>query len=225
MNPGDTISFHMFDAPAPGGGDAFEVVMDDLTTHQSGLMQASAANGFQNTSMADCSGTPFNFQPEYNTAKANNITPWGARTGSRLSTEFETGHWEACTSLSDPISPNPIDPNDTQPAVQPVPGPYENAGPPDATTPEIGDALCYLAGDTHPGYNGVGTSTPPNRMTGCLDEPVPERRPRLRRDPVLRRGMAHRTHADQPRPVTFVEQFPTSNGSRTRSSSSRPTSR
>ena len=52
MNPGDKITFHMFDAPAPGGGDAFEVVMDDLTTHQSGFMQASAANGFQNTSIS-----------------------------------------------------------------------------------------------------------------------------------------------------------------------------
>ena len=81
MNPGDKISFHMFDAPAPGGGDAFEVVINDLTTHQSGHMQASAANGFKTTSMADCSGTPFNFQPEYNTAKANNITPWARAHG------------------------------------------------------------------------------------------------------------------------------------------------
>src|SRR5580704_1064528 len=38
MNPGDTVTFHMFDAPAPGGGNAFEVVMDDLTTHQSGFI-------------------------------------------------------------------------------------------------------------------------------------------------------------------------------------------
>jgi hypothetical protein len=58
MNPGDTIRLRMFDAPAPGGGDAFEVVMYDLTTHQSGFRQASAANGFQNTSIANCSGTP-----------------------------------------------------------------------------------------------------------------------------------------------------------------------
>jgi len=49
----------MFDAPAPGGSRAFTVVIDDLTQHTSGFMQASAANGFQNTSMATCSGTPF----------------------------------------------------------------------------------------------------------------------------------------------------------------------
>jgi hypothetical protein len=169
MNPGDKVTFHMWDAPLPGGGgNAFEVFMDDLTTHQTGLMQASAANGFMNTSSADCSGTPFNFQPEYNTAKAGNINPWGADQVN-ISTEFETGHWEACTSLSDQLAANPINPNDTSPVYNQCNGPYENAGPPDGNTPEVGEAPCYLAGATHPGYNGVGTSTPPNRMTGCLD--------------------------------------------------------
>ena len=165
MNPGDKISFHMWDAPAPGGGDAFEVVMDDLTTHQSGFMQSSAANGFQTTSSADCSGTPFNFEPEYNTAKAGNIIPWAALQ-TNISTEFETGHWEPCTSLSDPIA-NPLDPNDGSQMYNECNGPYENAGPPDGNTTETGDAICWYAGDTHPGYDGVGTSTQPDRLTGC----------------------------------------------------------
>jgi len=168
MNPGDKITFHMWDAPLPGGGgEAFEVAMDDLTTHQTGFMQASAANGFQTTSMADCSGTPFNFQPEYNTAKAGNINPWGADQVN-ISTEFETGHWEACTSLSDPI-PNPLDPNDGSQVYNGCSGPYENAGPADANTPEVGEAMCFYAGATHPGYNGVGTSTQGDTMTGCQD--------------------------------------------------------
>lgn len=169
MNPGDKITFNMSDAPAPGGGKAFTVTMHDLTTHQSGFMQASAANGFQTTSMADCSGTPFNFQPEFNTAKAGNINSWGADQVN-ISTEFETGHWEACTSLSDQISPNPFNPNDTSPMYNECAGPYENAGPPDNTTPEAGDAVCYLAGATHPGYAGPGTFTDPDRMTGCQDD-------------------------------------------------------
>jgi hypothetical protein len=165
MNPGDAVNIHMSDAPAPGGGAAFEVVINDLTTHQSGFMQASAVNGFQSTSEADCSGTPFNFQPEYNTAKAGNIVPWAALQ-TNISTEFETGHWEACTSLSDPIA-NPLDPNDGSQVYNQCNGPYESAAQPDANTPEAGDALCYLAGSTHPGFDGVGTSTPPNRLTGC----------------------------------------------------------
>ena len=168
MNPGDRVTFHMWDAPLPGGGgNAFEVFMDDLTTHQTGFMQASAPNGFMTTSSADCSGTPFNFQPEYNTAKAGNIIPWAA-IQTDISTEFETGHWEACTSLSDQLAANPIDPNDTSPVYNQCNGPYEAAGAPEGNTPEVGDAPCYLAGATHPGFNGAGSSTPPNRMTGCL---------------------------------------------------------
>jgi hypothetical protein len=168
MNPGDKITFNMSDAPAPGGGEAFTVAMDDLTTHQTGVMQASAANGFATTSMANCTTTPFNFQPEFNTAKAGNINSWGADQVN-ISTEFETGHWEACTSLSDQISPNPDDPNDTSPMFNECAGPYESAGPPDNNTPETGDAVCYLAGATHPGFAGPGTSTDPDRMTGCQD--------------------------------------------------------
>ncbi len=126
MNPGDTIRFHMFDAPAPGGGDAFEVVMDDLTTHQSGFMQASAANGFQTTSSADCSGTPFNFQPEFNTAKPGNINPWGADQAD-ISTEFETGHWEPCTSLSDQITPTRSTRRHRRTCTTTCSSPYENA--------------------------------------------------------------------------------------------------
>ena len=167
MNPGDTISIHMFDAPAPGGGHAFEVVINDLTTHQTGFMQASAANGFMTTSASDCAGNPFNFEPEYNTAAKGNIIPWAALT-TDISTEFETGHFEACTSLSDPID-NPFDGNDTGGAFNQCNGPYENAGPADSTTTETGDAMCYAQGDTHPNYDGLGTSTAPVQVSHCQD--------------------------------------------------------
>ena len=120
-------------------------------------MQASAANGFQNTSIANCAGTPFNFQPEYSTAAPANIIPWAALQ-TNISTEFETGHFEPCTSLSDPLNPNPLDPNDTGGTYNECSGPYESAGPPDSATPETGDAICYYAGDTHPGFDGPGTS-------------------------------------------------------------------
>jgi hypothetical protein len=165
MRPGDKVAVHLFDSRAPGGGDAFKVAIDDLTEHTSGTMQASAANGFMNTSMADCSGTPFNFQPEYSSASAGNVIPWAALQ-TDVSTEFETGHWEPCTSLSDEIS-NPFDPADVGGTYNECNGPYETAGGPEGA--ESGDALCYYAGDTHPGYDGPGTSTPPNEMTGCQD--------------------------------------------------------
>ena len=153
MSPGDRVQVHMFDAAVPGepGQHAFEVVIKDLTTGQSGFMQASAANGFMNTSIIDCSGTPFNFEPEYNTAGRNEINPWGADQVD-ISTEFETGHWESCTSLLDPFTFPTADlglPGATDKAFQTCVGPYEDQGPPDDTGLEVSDALCYPAGDTH----------------------------------------------------------------------------
>jgi hypothetical protein len=210
MNPGDKISFHMFDAPAPGGGKAFEVVMNDLTTHQSGFMQASAANGFQTLNAATCAGTNFNFQPEFNTAKAGNINSWGADQVD-ISTEFETGHWEPCTSLSDQISPNPFDPSDTSPMYNTCSSPYESAPGIIRTPAEVGNAVCYLKGATHPGFDGPGTSTDPTRMTGCEDN-------------LFQNGDLDFLGTDYYKewptgpaptalfPSSFVEQFPTSNG-------------
>jgi hypothetical protein len=210
MNPGDKITFHMFDAPAPGGGEAFEVAMNDLTTHQSGFMQASAANGFQTTSPADCSGTPFNFQPEFNTAKAGNINSWGADQVD-ISTEFETGHWEPCTSLSDQISPNPFDPGDTSAMYNKCASPYESAPGIVRTPAEVGNALCYTAGDTHPGYAGPGTSTDPDRMTGCQDNLFQNGDLDFLGTPYYPEWPTGPTPTSL-FPSSFVEQFPTSNG-------------
>ncbi len=209
MHPGDTIKIHMSDAPAPGGGKAFEVVIDDLTQHTSGSMQASAANGFQNTSITDCSGTPFNFQPEFSTAAPANVVPWAA-IQTDVSTEFETGHWESCANLSDPITPNPLDPSDTGGTYNECSGPYESAGPPDSTTPETGDAECYFAGDTHPGFDGPGTSSPPDLATGCQDNV-------FQNGDLDFDGSPYWTEwptGTQPNiyPATFVEQFPTTAG-------------
>jgi hypothetical protein len=57
MNPGDEIRVHIFDAPVPDQSiDAVEAVVNDLTTHQTGFMQASAKNGFMNTSIVNSLG-------------------------------------------------------------------------------------------------------------------------------------------------------------------------
>src|SRR5205085_10340594 len=63
MNPGDRLKTHIFDAPVPGhpGHMALKTTIDDLTTGQSGFMQASAKNGYMATSNTDCSGTPFDY--------------------------------------------------------------------------------------------------------------------------------------------------------------------
>ncbi len=100
INQGDVLQVSISD-PAQG----FTTTIRDLTTHQTGFMTASAANGFMNTNSADCSGTPYTFHAEYNTASVNNRVPWAALEGGVLMQE-EIGHSEVCSSLAnqDPFS-------------------------------------------------------------------------------------------------------------------------
>ena len=65
-------------------------------------MIASAKNGFMQTSFADCSGTPFNYQPEYSTARRRTSSR-GRRSRTNISTQFEIGHFEPCTSVQNPM--------------------------------------------------------------------------------------------------------------------------
>jgi hypothetical protein len=161
MNPGDTITVHMFNAPVRGGGGkALEVEVSDLTTHQYGFMQASAKNGFADTNPQTCDGTPFNFEPEFNTAKPGNVGAWGALR-TNISTQFETGHWEACTALSEPLSFT-LSNGFTDTTYNSCSGPYESAGGDESL--EAGDAYCYQQGDTHGQQN-----TAPDEATGCED--------------------------------------------------------
>jgi hypothetical protein len=151
MNPGDLIRVHMFDAAIPGG-HALEAQETDLSTGRSGFMIASAANGFMNTSVADCSGTPFNFQPEYNTARAQNLIPWGFGP-YMINDQYEIGHFEACQSLQNPVTST----GDTY--YTNCVGPYDKSTENSALEPD--DAPCYPFGDTH------GGTAAPNLVTGC----------------------------------------------------------
>ena len=94
INPGDVVVVSISDPP-----QGFTTVVRDLTTHQTGFMTASAANGFMNTNIADCSGTPFTFHAEYSTAKQQNQVPWAALEGGVLM-EQEIGHGEVCNSVA-----------------------------------------------------------------------------------------------------------------------------
>jgi hypothetical protein len=170
MNPGDHLVIHMSDPPVPGapGQRALKLTINDLTTGQSGFMQASAKNGFMGTHITDCSGTPFNYQPEYNTAGPRNIVPWAADQLT-VGTQFEIGHFEACASVSQPLNVNTIPfpglSQITDVTWNKCHGPYENAAPKGAEKTEPGDAFCFPRGDTHFGL----AKGSPNIVTGCLD--------------------------------------------------------
>jgi hypothetical protein len=151
MNPGDTIVVHMFDAKIRGG-HALEAQETDLTTGKSGFMIASAANGFMNTNVNTCDGTPFNFQPEYSSAAAQNLIPWGFGP-YMINSEFEVGHFEPCTSLTGKVTST----GDTY--YTNCVGPYETTAENPNLEPD--DSPCYPFGDTHHG------KAAPNLVTGC----------------------------------------------------------
>jgi hypothetical protein len=160
MNPGDNISVHLADVPVGGGAHAIREVVHDATTGQTGFMTASAANGFTHTSIVDCSGTPFNYEPEYNTASPANQVPWAALEGD-IFNQFEIGHFIPCNSITGPFTESFGGFTDT--AWLHCHGVYEATTTDDSQAPND-DPPCYPKGDTHGGV------APPNLVTGC--EPV-----------------------------------------------------
>jgi len=157
MNPGDKITVRLFDAAIPGG-HALEAKETDWTTHQTGYMIASRANGFMNTNPFTCKGARFNFQTEYSTARAQNIIPWGIGP-YMINDEYEIGHFEPCTSVSIQKTVH-LSPTVSDLYYTTCNGPYETVPDTNARF-EPSDAPCYPAGDVHGGLAA------PNVMTGC----------------------------------------------------------
>jgi hypothetical protein len=157
MNPGDKLKIHIFENRTAG---ALETEVRDLTTGRTGFMLASAKNGFMNTSIADCSGTPWNFRPLYSAAKTVNQGGWAA---ANINVAYEVGHFTPCTRLR-VFSPVRVG-GFLDKSWNFCSGPYENAGPPDGSQPsaEPNDAPCFKAGSTHGALNAA-----PSLVTGCI---------------------------------------------------------
>jgi hypothetical protein len=100
VNPGDVVKVSITD-PVAG----FTTTVTDLTTHKTGFMVASAANGFMNTDFKTCNGFPHTFHAEYSTASQQNQVPWASLEGGVLMQQ-EIGHSEVCNSVANrfPIS-------------------------------------------------------------------------------------------------------------------------
>ena len=181
MNSGDKLVIHMSDAAVPGatGQKALKLTINDLTTGQSGFMQASATNGFMATNIQDCSGTPFNYQPEYNTAGPRNIVPWAADQID-IATQFEIGHFEACTHRHQPVPRERRHPRCERHVLERVHRPVRKRGP--SRLHDAGDGRRVLL----PGWRYPRNT---QRATECgyrlRGQRPPERRPGLRRQPVL----------------------------------------
>jgi hypothetical protein len=98
MNSGDVLRVSITD-PLTGPNAGFTTRIDDLTTHRTGFMIASAKNGFMNTDLNTCNGTPHTFHAEYATAAQQNQVPWAALEGGVLMQQ-EIGHFESCNSVT-----------------------------------------------------------------------------------------------------------------------------
>jgi hypothetical protein len=147
-----------------------KTTVQDLTSGQTGFMVASAANGFMNTDFTTCNGTPFDFHPEYSTARKQNQVPWAALEGGVLMQQ-EIGHFESCNSVQTPLGTS-FDPAASWTCIGGIEpggtgeGPCTNTGctnprteggtPCTSTTSncEFSDATCIPAGERTVTMNG-----------------------------------------------------------------------
>jgi hypothetical protein len=96
MSPDDRLQIHIFDTAA-----GLEVTIDDLTSHASGSMTASTANGFGQVMFQPeakhCHVKPYAFHPEYSTASTRGDT-WAAHSYN-VAFSDEIGHFEYCAAI------------------------------------------------------------------------------------------------------------------------------
>jgi hypothetical protein len=122
MNQGDTVGVTIEDSPA-----GLHVVLADQTSHQTGTMTASVANGFAQMVYApdpstQCESTPYAFHPMYSTSSIKTRTTWTAFPYN-VAYGDETGHFDYCSEVTDtvctgvegpPGDQEPADEDDTQ---------------------------------------------------------------------------------------------------------------
>jgi hypothetical protein len=123
MNSGDELEVILQDT-----AHGLKITINDLTTHQSGFMVASAANGFAEI-LFDPNGTKcdfathnitYDFHPMYATSSEHTRIPWAAH-AFNIAFSDEIGHFEYCDavvsqgghcsqpSLNDPAGPDADD--------------------------------------------------------------------------------------------------------------------
>jgi hypothetical protein len=100
MNSGDRLQVKLHDT-----AEGLKVVINDLSTGESGSMTSSADNGFAQIKYdpkgTSCTAIPYDFHPMYSTSSEQTRVIWAAHTYN-ISFTSEIGHIENCTG------PNPI---------------------------------------------------------------------------------------------------------------------
>jgi hypothetical protein len=98
MNSGDKLTVDMHDTPA-----GLQIVINDLTTGQSGSMTASTANGFGHPlyqpNSSTCTDQSYAFHPMYSTSSPDTRVLWAAHSYN-VAFSDEIGHFEYCNALN-----------------------------------------------------------------------------------------------------------------------------
>ena len=135
MNSGDNIQLTMQDT-----AHGLRIDIKDQTTHQSGFMVASAANGFAQVKF-DPTGTtcdvathnlPYDFHPMYSTSSEQTNVTWAAHT-TNIAFSDEIGHFQTCSG------PNAITPGGICPK-----GDFEGTGA-NQIASDGDDSACFPA--------------------------------------------------------------------------------
>jgi hypothetical protein len=98
MASGDQLAVTMHDT-----NDGLQIVINDVTSGQSGSMTASAGNGFGMVKFApngsECKNIPYNFHPMYSTSSELTRVPWAAHSYN-IAFADEIGHFDFCTKVN-----------------------------------------------------------------------------------------------------------------------------
>ena len=99
MNQGDSLTVSLHDT-----ANGLQTEVTDNTTHTSGSMTASAANGFGQIKFnpgkkgGSCQEIPYDFHPMYSTSTPQTRVLWAAHTYN-IAMDVETGHFDFCSAI------------------------------------------------------------------------------------------------------------------------------
>ena len=95
MNSGDKLAVTMHDT-----AHGLQIVINDQTTHQSGSMTSSAANGFGQVPFSGaCNNIPYDFHPMYSTSSEKTRVTWAAHSYN-IAFADEIGHFDYCNGTA-----------------------------------------------------------------------------------------------------------------------------
>ena len=151
LNQGDQAAVTLTDTP-----DGLETTVTDNTTHRTGTMVASAANGFGQIKYQpgghSCMELPYTFHPMYSTSSPQTRVLWAAH-NYNVAFSDEIGHFDFCTHI------NPNSRAARCDGQEGIPGDQEAADGDDSRCFSATQSLLYPAtgcrATNAPGFDGV----------------------------------------------------------------------